>query len=310
MTSQTINKEAPGVGQDAEGGNQKPSQDSVESKATRHARAAAARPGSIASDRKLIIEDSPATEVSVVLPTGRASRRHARLAASELRALPLVIHQTSAAKRARVWRTPDGTWWRQGGAVRIQRWPDAESERAFVLFVHKGSNSDDVKYLLRVIESARRGEDFDLLWDPVTAEWADELTFVSRMSRRYDDPYSHRDTSPRAIVCTDSMCRELWHAGVAAHVVDSAEGPGYSITVCRYAAEKNWHIDVDTSGTEFTPKDVEGYVNDLRWMIAECERANAEGVTQSVGGVEIHHPTPTRELRRPAEVDERIREQE
>lgn len=272
--AELINEEAP-AGQ-GEGETKKPAQDSVGSKATRRARAAAARPGTIAADHRIIIDDTPDTDAEQSRLTGTSKRRNARLADAELAALPLIVRRTSGSQRVRVWRTADGRWWRRGGTIRIQKWPTPDGERAFVINVWRGANSDDVKFMQRIVEGARRGEDFDFLWSPITSDWADEHTYHSVTSRPYSDPYTHGDYAGRVSICDEPLCRSQWHDGTPLHELDTAEGPGYSIIVGRVDDEPLWHVDVYADGAEFTPRELTGFVNDLQWMRAECERANED----------------------------------
>lgn len=275
--AEIVKEEAPGAGgNQPEGENQKPAKDSVESKATRRARAAAARPGTVAADHRIIIEDTPDTDAEVTKPSGTATRRHARLADTELARLPLIIRHGTAGRRARIWRTTDGQWWRRGGTVQIRRCPSLDGARAFVVTIWKGANSDDVRFMLKTVERTRRGEDFGFFWDRIVAGWADEHTYTSGTSRVYRDPYTHGDFSQRPMVCDVPLCRSQWHEGDPLHEVGAIDGDGYWINVCRTADEDLWHVDVHADYAEFTPDQVADFVNDLQWMRAECERANAK----------------------------------
>lgn len=271
----TIEEKAPDLLEQGEGKNQKPSEDSVWSKATRHARARAARRGTVAADHRIAIKDTPDRTATVhrrpTAPAPDPTPRAQRFAADVAR-LPLVIRRTSIGNRTHVWRTADGLWWRKGGLIQIR--PGALGERAFVLTLFKGANASDVKFLLRIIADARAGIGLDL-WMRVTAPWADDQTFLFDSSRLYEDPHTHIDTSSRALVCDEPRCVHQWH-DYPLHELDSAEGDGYSITVSRYGKAKDWHVDVDVNGCEFSPTELARFINDLQWMRTECERVNSE----------------------------------
>lgn len=267
----TVHEKAPGVGQDVEGENQKPSKDSVWSKATRRARARNAQRGMVAADHRIVIVDTPDGD-AVVRNRRKSTERTPReiRMAEDLAGLPIEIRRTGIGRRTMVWRTSDGGWWRKGGIIHIRKSPTT-GERAFVVTISKGANANDVKFLLGVIDDARRGDALEL-WSRVTANWADDQTFVFDSSRPYGDPYTHIDSTSRAIVCDDPRCVHQWH-DYPLHELDSAAGEGYSISVSRHRSEKHWHVEVMADG-EFTPAELSVFVNDLQWMQAECEKAN------------------------------------
>lgn len=118
------------------------------SKATRKARAAAARPGTIAADHRIDIDDrivrnpsTPSREERSELPEPRLRR----VVEDEVAHLPLFV-RTTERNRVRIWRSADGSWWRTGGSVRIQRWPTPDGERAFVVTLYKGANRGDIEW--------------------------------------------------------------------------------------------------------------------------------------------------------------------
>ncbi len=262
-------------GNQPEGVNQKPAKDSVWSKATRRARARAARRGTIAADRRIVIEDTPDRGATThELTEGGETTRRARRLTDNVAALPLVIRRTVRGKRALVWRTPNGTWWRKGGIIQIKRSDSTpDSGHAFVVTLYKGANVEDVRFLLGIVADARRAINLDL-WDKINTDWADDLTFGFTASRRYVDPYIHSDYSMRALVCDEPLCRHQWH-DAPLHEFDSIDGAGYSLSVTRCDDEPAWHVDVSTDDAEFTPTGLTGFINDLQWMRAECERVNA-----------------------------------
>lgn len=272
----TTTENAPGAGgNQPEGTDQKPAEDSIWSKATRRSRAAAALPGTVAADHRVAIQDVPTADAEVGRPTGQAKRRHTRLADHELRALPLIIRRTEIGRRSYVWRTADGHWWRRGGTIRIQRHPRPDGERAFIITLWKGANSDDLRFMLQTVERARRGEDFDLFWDLVAADWADEHTYQSKTSRPYGDPHTMADHSGRPVICDEPLCGRLWHdSDEALHELDAAQGPGYSVSVNRFLSDRDWHVYVGAQA-ELSEGDLAGFMNDLQWMRTECEKANA-----------------------------------
>ena len=72
----------------------------------------------------------------------------------------------------------------------------------------------------------RRGEDFDLFWDLVAADWADEHTYQSKTSRPYGALYTMADHSGLPIICDVPLCGRSWHdSDEALHELDVAQGP-------------------------------------------------------------------------------------
>lgn len=278
-------KEAPeAVAPAIEGKTKKLGKRSVGSKRTRLARAATATRGTVAADRRIIIEDKPNVKASI--HTGAEIRsaapaRSLRDLVDELPGMPVVVRRTGDGKRVRVWRTADGRWWRCGGIVRIQKWGPAGGERHFVVTLFTGANESDVEFLLSLVEDARRGEGFGPIWGPVDASWADELTFsTASSSRRYADPYTTIDRSPDVIVCDEPLCRKAWHPDWADHVLDEAAqstvGKRFEVIVRRpVGGDDPWTVEVHADDFFGSPADVSTFVNDLNWMQAECERANA-----------------------------------
>lgn len=251
------------------------------SKVSRKARAAAARPGTIAADHRLEIGEKISRSAKVVRESDAVFPQTRRLAEDELAHLPLYVVNTKTGRRACVWRSGDGRWWRRGGAARIQRWPTPDGERAFVIFLHKGANRDDLKFLLRTVERARAGKGIDEQWSLLTSSWADDVTYtLDYPSRRYDDPYTHEDRCPAVTACTEPRCRDRWHEEYGVHTVDEVErklhgdAGHYSVRVTRALDEPEWTVDVYTDEFYGTPDDVAQLVNDLQWMQVECRRAN------------------------------------
>ncbi|MBY6061604.1 hypothetical protein [Microbacterium esteraromaticum] len=281
--AELINKEAPDAGKSVEGENQKPTKDSVESKATRHARAAKAPRGTIAADRRIVVEDVPARDATVHehAVVEAAPPRDVVRAEDELAHLPLRIRRTTSGLRARVWRSGDGTWWRQGGHVWIR---ETSGERAFCITLYKGANEGDLRFMLELIEAARAGKGFGSVWHPVTAAWADDLTFsTGSSSRPYADPYTHTDREADVHPCDDDTCAKLWHADADDHELDGGgksfaeDMGGYEISVQRaQEPDAPWRVRVNVGWFDGMPADVASFVNDLQWMQGECERANRE----------------------------------
>jgi hypothetical protein len=203
-----------------------------------------------------------------------------RVAKDEFAHLPVLVRCSSAGARVRVWRTGDGSWWRQGGFVRVQNWPVEGGRRMFVVTLFKGANVADVRFLLDLVEWARRGEGFGEIWGQVEAEWADALTFsTGSASRPYADPYVHTDLSPRALPCSEPLCRSTWHSEYEDHVLDEAyrqsDAASWEIEVRRpVEGAAPWSVSVHVVDFNGSPVQVAEFVNDLQWMQAECERAN------------------------------------
>jgi hypothetical protein len=260
------------------------------SKATRKTRAAEARTGTVAADHRIEIVDAPNTSAVVTmrpLHPAKPDARAARLAAGEFASMAVHVVQTRASRRAQVWRTADGEWWRRGGTVRIQKWPEPDGARSFVVFLWKGANEDDLKFMLEQVERARQGIAFDDEWQRVTSDWADDLTFACTLSRSYLDPYTHRDDSLHVHACDDALCIRKWHKTYDRHELDevrkqipSKEG-SYRIAVGRDvdAPPNGWIVDVYTDEFYGTPDDVAAFVSDLQWMQEECRRANEKAVS-------------------------------
>lgn len=276
-------KNAPVLLEQGEGATKKPGMDSVSDKATRHARAAVARRGTVAADRRIVIEDSPTV---AMIATGRKLKsattpRGLRALGEELQGIPVVVRRTSVGRRVRVWRTANGEPWRQGGIVQLRKWAPAGGDRRFVVTLFKGANVDDVEFLMWMVKVARRGEGFGQIWGRVEADWADELTFsTGTASRPYGDPYSMIDSSPDAVVCDEPLCSATWHADWQEHVVDQAShheaGKSWDVRVRRPVdGSEPWSVDVVVDDFFGSPADVAELVNELSWMRAECERANA-----------------------------------
>lgn len=252
------------------------------SKNTRKARAAGAIRGTVAADHRIEIDDRvdpnpemPSREERTAVPAPGMRRT----VEDEVAHLQLFVRKTTRGDRVRIWRSSDGLWWRIPGAVRIQRWPTPDGERAFVLTLYKGANADDIEFLLRAVADARTGKGFETLWRPLVAPWADDLTFLFKWARRYNDPFTHSDTSPRVSPCTDAKCVDVWHDDFGMHHLDGVsrrlpERRGkYEIRVVRHEGEP-WNVDVFTDEFYGTPEDVTAFVNDLTWMQEECRRAN------------------------------------
>lgn len=266
-----------------EGMTKKPGQGSVNDKVTRHARAKVARRGTVAADRRIVIEDMPAAATIATGKTIAAATlpRGLRVLGEDLQSIPVVVRRTSQGRRARVWRSANGEYWRQGGIVHLRKWAPAGGERRFVVTLYKGANVDDVEFLLWMVEVARRSEGFGTLWEHIEAEWADELTFsTGSSSRPYGDPYSMIDRSPDAVVCDEPLCSATWHPDWQNHVVDHVRhreaGKSWEIEVRRPVEGRDpWTVDIVVDDFFGTPADVAELVNELNWMRAECERANA-----------------------------------
>jgi hypothetical protein len=255
----------------------------------REARAAAARPGTVAADPTIEIRDTPDLHARTRTHRERnedvASLRDAKLAENELAGAPLFVVRSSTPKPALVWRGGTGMWFRRGGAVRIQRWPQPDGPRSFVVSLHEGANKDDLEFLLYAVERARRGEGL-VEWDQVTAPWADELTFkLAYTSAQYEDPYTTRDLSPKVAPCDDPVCVDKWHEEYGEHTIDTVErklvsgGGQYVVSVYRLVDEDRWKVSVFTDEFYGSPEDVAMLVSDLQWMAAECRRAN-EGTAE------------------------------
>ena len=265
-----------------EGETKKPGTDSVSDKATRHARAKVARRGTVAADRRIVIEDVPTV---ATIATGRKLKsatppRDLRALGEELQSIPVVVRRTSVGRRARVWRTANGEPWRQGGIVQLRKWAPAGGERRFVVTLFKGANVDDVEFLMWMVAVARRGEGFGQIWERVEADWADELTFsTGTASRPYEDPYTMIDRSPGAVPCDEPLCSAKWHPDYEDHVLDEAShheaGRSWEIEVYRpLGVSEPWKMSVHVDDFYGDPADVAAFVQDLQWMRAECERAN------------------------------------
>lgn len=272
----TASENAPGAARTAaEGEDQKPSQDSIWSKATRRARAAAATPGTIAADRRVAIADVTDCDATIHQRPRQATstRRGARITDAVV-GLPMIVRRTTLGRHALVWRTADGQWWRKGGMIQIRQ--QSNGGRAFVVTLFEGANAQDAQFLIDIVRDARNGIGLEL-WDRIEAEWADEMTFIFDSSRPYRDPYTTRDYSAPAKVCAEPLCRDLWHGEVeTVHELDSVGGDAYSITICRLDGEAEWYVDIDVHQSDFSPSALLGFVNDLQWMRTECEKANAE----------------------------------
>lgn len=258
------------------------------SKATRKARAAAARPGTIAADHRIAIDDRPARTVYTD-GSKQARKRYCDPSESftdeELATLPLRI-TNAPSSRVLVWRGPDGTWYRNGAWLRIRPRKDGAG-REYQIVLLKGANRDDLQVMLRAIARLRNGEHHQR-WKRVNPtepgwEWADDQTYTySFCSRTYNDPYTHSDRSPDVTACTEPRCRDRWDEEYGVHVVDevkrtfeSDSGPySYSVRVTRGLDEDQWSVDVYTDDFFGTPDDVARLLNDLQWMQEECRRAN------------------------------------
>ncbi len=89
------------------------------------------------------------------------------------------------------------------------------------------------------------------------------------------------DRSPDAVVCDEPLCTAKWHPDWEYHVLDeavsaTAGGKSWAIGVRRpLEGTEPWFVDVHADDFAGNPADVAAFVNDLNWMRAECERANA-----------------------------------
>jgi hypothetical protein len=237
----------------------------------------------VAADRRIIVEDAPSTSADVHSKSSMrstVSARQARVAEDEFAHLPVLVRRSTAGARVRVWRTGDGQWWRQGGMVRVQKWPAEGGRRMFVVTLFKGANVADVRFLLDLVEWARHGEGFPEVWAPLEADWADDLTFsTGSASRSYTDPYTHLDNSPDAVACEEPLCPSTWHSEYEDHVLDEAyrqsESASWEIRIRRPAeGSVPWSVSVHVVDFDGSPTQVAELVNDLQWMQAECDRAN------------------------------------
>ncbi|WZH38753.1 MAG: hypothetical protein PIR02_08780 [Microbacterium enclense] len=252
----------------------------------RAARAKAAARGTIAADPRIVIEDAPTpvseTRAATVQDAEVVSLRNARLAEDELAHLPVFIVKGTGGRHAKVWRSTDGKWWRRGGAVRIQRWPEQDGPRAFVVYLHEGANRGDLDMLLGAVERARSGKGLADEWERIEQPWADELTFkLTFSSWSYVDPYTHRDPSPRVYPCNEPLCLRKWHEDGVTHVLDEVRVKlpdmrgQYSVSVTRCLDEDTWIVDVFTDEFFGTADDAAEFASHLQWMTAECRKANA-----------------------------------
>lgn len=255
------------------------------SKGTRKARAAAAANGTVASQRAVRIIDRPMTDV--VTREENRQRQYVDPAraftADELATMPVVVAE-SRAGRVTVWRGADGTWYRVGGSLRIQPAKDGSGSQ-FKILLYKGATYDDLKVLEREASRTKAG-DGGRLWvkrGTDWAPWADDRTYTFAFTNRtYADPYTHVDHSPRVAVCTMPGCLDQWHeVGFGVHRFDFVQrdlgSRGlYSIGVTRGTdRDDQWIVDVYTDEFYGRAEDVASLVNDLQWMRAECDRANA-----------------------------------
>ncbi|GAA1733049.1 hypothetical protein [Microbacterium paludicola] len=252
---------------------------------TRETRSGAARRGTIAADPDVDISDAPIVTAKTVKPSEDALPRQERLAETHIAGLPVLIRETVRGSRVHVWRDPQGSWWRNPGTVSIRPALDGDG-RAIVVTLYVGANESDLKWLLEWVDRARSGAGLDSDWQHVSAEWADDHTFVLDYdSRPYADPYTHRDKSPKVTVCGEPLCIHKWHTEDSWHELDSVyeephPGVTYSISVEKLLAEDEndepdgWFVNVHTSEFYGTPDDVARFVNDLQWMQQECRRAN------------------------------------
>ncbi|WP_431795644.1 hypothetical protein [Microbacterium enclense] len=252
------------------------------SKVARKVRAANARPGTIAADRRIDVIDAPEPREAVhysddaPIPTYVAPA----FTEEEMETMPLVV-VNSTTTRVQVWRGPDGAWYRRGAWLRLQPRRDGEGSEFRVLLC-KGANRADLEAMLKIVESARAGR-LKQRWEKRGkdwASWADDRTYTYAFnSRTYVDPYTHSDLSPDVTACTEPLCVERWHEDGTMHRLDEItrklpERRGqYSLAVTMVPGEA-WQVDLFTDEFFGTPDEVAALVSDLQWMAAECRRAN------------------------------------
>jgi len=255
------------------------------SKLARRTRAAGARPGTIAADRRVAIIDEPESRDSIHYsddaPIASYVSPVAAFTEEELETMPLVVVD-STTSRVQVWRGPDGTWYRRGSWLRIQPRPDGEGSQ-FKILLCKGANLDDLEGMLQVVKRTRAGHR-EQRWEKRGtdwATWADDRTFTFAFhSRPYADPYTHVDRSPDVVACTEPLCSARWHESWDVHQLDRTEvemaGAAYEVRVTRSidAVESPWAVEVHITDFIGTPGQVAALVSDLQWMQEACKRAN------------------------------------
>ncbi|MBP2419662.1 hypothetical protein [Microbacterium imperiale] len=259
------------------------------SKVAREQRAAKARPGTIAADPRIDIFDTPTEATMYDEPERKVEYvdPSEHLSAEEIAAMPLWFRSSSSP--VQVWRSMDGTWWRDSGHLRIQLCKDGV--RRFVLFLSDGATRTDLKHLLDTVHRHRAGKT-RRAWRQHSAGFGgsgDDLTFsLAFHHREYADPYTHRETDLEVAVCDEPLCGADWHDGYGTHEADSVtrklpEGRGrYQISVTRMPeAGEPWKVDVFSDEFFGTPEDVALFVSDLQWMSETCRRANESAVERT-----------------------------
>lgn len=256
------------------------------SKTSRKTRASSARPGTIAADPHIRIEDKPVKSMTMKGETPPFEIVHLVdvFTEDELRTAPLRIVNASTA-RARVWRSASGAeWYRNGFYVRIRT--NNEGVLHFQVVIHKGANRGDLDHALRIVDRARNGNSTDG-WTLVPDTGYGIFYTAAFTSREYGDPYVNRDYGLRVTACTAPKCREKWHEEDSMHVLDSVSrdlrhGVGsYEIEVRKPTEEPgaDWTVDVRMDEFFGAPEDVTTFVNDLQWMQEEARRANQPETT-------------------------------
>ncbi|MGB3733155.1 hypothetical protein [Microbacterium sp.] len=249
-------------------------------RARRKYRALHAPGGSIAADDRVTVEDAPSNRAEVIVNPFRGAK-HYKYDAS---GLPLIVRKTSRGQRVRIWRTPDGKWWREAGAIQVRKWDGegkstAGGERAFVLTLFKGANVADLEYLREYVDRARADRLVRPLWQRVHADWADRQTFHLGVSRPYSDPYVHSDKSPLIWFCDDIQCSAAWHEEGADHEHDEITNDDYTLTIWRGRHKKKWLLSVTVDSCGLNSRQAASLANDIQWMQQTCDKLNAPTVT-------------------------------
>lgn len=257
------------------------------SKHTRKARAAAARPGSIAANPKINIRNK--VSVGATFDDDNPKSLYGErlidpadvFTADELAEMPLVIRMTKTGERVKIWRDARGEWFREAGILRIQK--QADGHHGYVIILDRGATESDLKKLLKIVQDARAGSTERHWQQLLEMAGADEKTLTHRfLSMSYVDPYVHADNSPLVTVCDEPRCVKKWHAGEGSvHTLDSAEDSSeridYQITVQKDVDDQaglGWYVNVHVPEFYGRPEDVASLVVDLQWMQEACRRAN------------------------------------
>lgn len=256
-------------------------------KKARKIRAKNAIEGTLASDHRIKITDTPnigCVHIGAEKSPGGQELvdPHDAFSEEEIAEMP-VVYVASKVARLHIWRDAQGRWFRSAGYVRIRV---RDGAHTIVIGVYDGADEHDLWVFDRTVELLKKGRQENPQWVKITSDWADEKTFALVFtSRKYVDPYRTKSEAAKVLVCAEKLCRKQVHLAGDSHMLETLRRDlgkhfSYEIEISKYSDKPNarWFVNVDggTELSEATPEMVSTFANDLQWMSIECANANTK----------------------------------